>query len=260
MEWMSLLRKAVVAEGGQCRVAARLGYSPGTLSMVLSGTYPADTTGIKDKVMEVYGGMKMQEVPSGYMRNAVGHLVPIESVKEIDLERDRLVKEIFERAKEVNATLSCFKQRVAGDMQAFLELSAEKYGVSLGGAKGNVGLASFDGRYQVQRCVSERLNFDERLQAAKVLIDECLREWTKDSGAEIKTLVEQAFQVDKKGRINTKRILSLRTLRIEHPTWKRAMDAIADAVTVVGSCTYYRVYERDDDGNYHQLCLDFSGV
>jgi hypothetical protein len=260
MEWTALLRRAVLAEGSQGKVAGRLGYSPTTLSMVLSGTYQADTAAIEEKVMEIYGGQNMQEVPSGYMRNAVGHLVPIESVKEIDLERDRFVKEVVGKAREVNKLLAEFKKRVAGDMQAFLELSAEKYKVNLAGAKGNLSLTSFDGRYRVMRCVSELLNFDERLQAAKAMIDECLREWTKDSGVEIKTLVEQAFQVDKQGRINTKRILSLRSLKIEHPTWKRAMEAIGDAVTVVGSCTYYRVYERDDEGNYHQLCLDFSGV
>ena len=260
MEWTELLRRAVVAEGSQGKVADSLGYSRTTLSMVLAGSYPADMTAIRDKVMEVYGGKNMQSVPSGYMQNAVGHLVPIESIKEIDLERDRFVKEVIDKAKEVNTVLADFKKTVAGDMQAFLELSAEKYGVDLGGARGNLSLTSFDGKFRVLRCVSEQLNFDERLQAAKALIDECLREWTKDAGTEIRTIVEQAFQVDKKGRINTKRILSLRSLRIENDTWKKAMEAISDAITVVGSCTYYRVYERDDEGNYHQLCLDFSGV
>ena len=262
MEWTALLRRAVSAAGSQAMVAQRLGYSPATLSMVMAGSYPGNIAAIAEKVLEIYGGKTMQnkQVPDGYMMNAVGHLVPIESIKEIDLERDRLVQEVIGRARKVNAMLAEFKQAVAGDIQAFLELSAEKYGVDMGGARGNLSLTSFDGQYRVLRCVSEQLNFDERLQAAKALIDECFREWTKDSGPEIKAVVDMAFQVDKKGRINTKRILSLRSMKIDHPTWKRAMEAIGDAVTVVGSCTYYRVYERDDEGNYHQLCLDFSGV
>lgn len=260
MEWTELLRRAELVEGSQAKVAEKIGYSRSTLSLVLAGKYPGKTTGIQEKVLEVYGGKNMQAVPEGYMMNAIGHLVPIESIKEIDLERDKFVKDVINQARDVNSILDQFKKSLAGDMQAFLELSAEKYGADLAGAKGNLSLTSFDGKYRVLRCVSEQLNFDERLQAAKALVDECLREWTKDSGAEIKTLVEQAFQVDKKGRINTKRILSLRNLRIEHPTWKRAMEAIGDAVTVVGSCTYYRVYERDDEGSYNQISLDFSGV
>jgi len=262
MDWRDLLRKAIIAEGSQGSVAVRLGYSPATISQTVAGIYPGNTAGIKQKVMEVYGGKTMDttKVPDGYMMNGIGHLVPIESIKEIDLARDEFVKSVVAKAGEVSEILDQFKRQLAGDMQAFLELSAEKYGADLGGARGNLSLTSYDGRFKVLRAVSERLDFDERLQAAKELVDACLREWSKDAGPELRTLVESAFQVDKKGRINAKRILSLRTLKIEHPTWKQAMDAIGDAVTVVGSCTYYRIYERDEEGNYNQISLDFSGV
>ncbi len=260
MEWRELLRKAIVVEGSQAEVGRKIGYSPAAISMAMAGTYPGGAEAIGQKVMEIYGGKTMQDVPSGYMMNGVGHLVPIESIKEIDLARDEFVKGVVAKAGDVSAMLERFKQQLAGDMQAFLELSAEKYGADLGGARGNLSLTSYDGRFKVLRAVSERLDFDERLQAAKELVDDCLREWSKDAGPELRTLVESAFQVDKKGRINAKRILSLRTLKIDHPTWKKAMDAIGDAVTVVGSCTYYRIYERDDDGNYNQVNLDFSGV
>ena len=260
MYWKQLLEKAVKACGSQAAVAERLGYSPSTICMVLSGSYPGSTAAIEEKVLHIYGGKKMQEIPEGYMQNGVGHLVRIETIEEIDLARDEFVKKVTAKAREMSRMITSFKEEIAGDMQAFLELSAEKYEADLGGARGNLSLTSYDGTSKMLRAVSERLDFDERLQAAKALVDDCLREWTKDSGAEIRTLVEAAFQVDKKGRINAKRILSLRSLKIEHPTWKRAMEAIGDAVTVVGSCTYYRFYERDDEGNYHQIVLDFSGV
>ena len=119
---------------------------------------------------------------------------------------------------------------------------------------------SFDGKFKVIRAVADRIEFDERLQTAKALIDECLREWTKDSGAELRAIIDDAFQVDKKGRINSKRILSLRKLKIDNETWQRAMEAIGDAVTVTGSCTYFRFYERDERGQYQQVQLDFSGA
>jgi len=260
MDWISLLRRAVQVEGSQAAVAGKLNYSPATISQVLNDSYNGSTDAIRDKVLITYGGKTMQAIPDGYKQNAIGHLVPIESIKEIDLARDEFVKEVVTKAQALAATVAEFKQRIAADMQAFLDLSAEKYGVTLGGAKGNINLVSFDGRYKVLRDVSERLDFDERLQTAKALIDECLREWTRDSGAEVRTLIEDAFQVDKKGRINTKRILGLRKLEIKHPTWIKAMEAISDAVTVTGSCTYYRVYERNEQGEYRQVNLDFSGV
>lgn len=199
-------------------------------------------------------------IPEGYKCNAVGHLVPIEQIKEIDKLRDDFVMKAVQDGLEVSGHLAAYKQRLAGDMQAFIDLSADQYNVKTGGVKGNVGLMSFDGRYKIVREVAERLDFDERLQAAKTLIDECLREWTKYAGAEVRALIEDAFQVDVKGRINTKRILSLRKMKIDHPTWVQAMTAIGEAVTVTGSCVYYRIYERDENGKYHQVNLDFSGV
>ena len=262
MDWLSLLRKAVKAEGGQAAVVRTLGYSAATISLVLAEKYNGSTDAIRDKVLEIYGGKAMTEkpVPEGYKRNAAGNLVPIENIREIDLTRDEFVLGVIKKAEQISAMLAEFKRDLAGDIQAFLELSAEKYGADMGGARGNLSLVSFDGKYKVLRAVADRLEFDERLQAAKSLIDDCLREWTKDSRSEIRALIDNAFQVDKKGRINAKRILGLRQLKIDDPTWLKAMEAIGDALTVTGSCTYYRVYERDEKGEYQQIQLDFSGV
>lgn len=196
----------------------------------------------------------------GYKQNSLGHLVPIEQIEEVDLLRDDFVLKSAAAAKEVGAALAAFKDQLAGDMDAFLDLSAEKYGVKMGGAKGNIQLSSFDGKFKITREIAERIEFDERLQAAKALVDECLREWTKFSASEVRALIEDAFQVDKKGKINTRRILGLRKLKIEHPTWKKAMDAIGDAITITGSCVYHRFYERDDQGKFQQINLDFAAM
>ncbi len=260
--WQTVLNQAIDSLG-QAEVARRLNLSAPTISMVRRNKYPASTDEVASKIMDTFGGSNMQAqepIPQGYKKNAVGHLVPLESIKEADLARDELVLEIIQQAGEVSRQLIDFKERLAGDVEAFLELSAEKYGAKIGGVKGNVILTSFDGRYQIMRAVSDRIEFDEKLLAAKALIDECLREWTKDSGSELRALVGNAFQVDSKGKINTKRILGLQKIKIDHERWEMAMQAIRDAVTVVGSCTYFRIYERDEHGKYQQLPLDFSAA
>jgi len=203
------------------------------------------------------GGVR---VPEGYKQNAVGHLVPIESIKDEDLLRDEFVQQAIVEARKLASIVAGFKDSLSQEMQAFMDMAMEQYQAPLGGPRGNVTLTSFDGRYQILRAVSDTLDFNEKLQAAKALVDECLREWTKDGPVEVRALIDQAFQVDKKGRINAKRILGLRSLKIENPVWLRAMEAIADAVTVTGSRVYFRLYERDDKGNYQQIQLDFSGV
>ncbi|MCC5790938.1 MAG: DUF3164 family protein [Opitutales bacterium] len=199
------------------------------------------------------------EIPEGYMEDHKGRLVPTSSIKEIDITRDNLVKEIVSQAKKLSEAISQFRLIAHSEIQAFTELSAKEYGCELGGRKGNLTLLSFDGKYKVQRAVSDHLVFDERLQTAKQLIDECLIEWSDGASDKLKTLVNDAFQVSKEGQINTGRVLSLRRMDFDHEKWKMAMEAISDSLQVASTKTYLRIYERVGQTNsYKNLPLDIA--
>jgi len=201
------------------------------------------------------------QIPEGFRMDAQGRLVPESMLKPIDLERDRLVLEVVEKSKALSKALADFKAQVFGDIEALVTLSAEQYGAKLGGRKGNISLLSIDGRFKVQRAIAENIQFDERLQAAKGLIDECLHEWTTGARPEIVTLVNDAFRVDQAGNIRTGSVLALRRLQIEDERWQRAMQAIGEAVQVVNTKSYVRVYERvGDSDQYQAIPLDIAGV
>jgi len=200
----------------------------------------------------------VKKVPQGYMQDAQGRLVPTEMVKDIDIARDELVRELIGRALPLRRDLAAYRKQAMEDIQAFVELSAERFDKPIGGAKGNVTLLSFDGEYKVLRAMDEYTVFDERLQVAKLLIDECIHEWAVDARPEIRTLINDAFQVDKTGRVNTNRVLGLRRLNIEDPRWKQAMEAIGESLQTIGSKAYIRLYQRQADGRYKQLPLDVA--
>ncbi|TDK66009.1 DUF3164 family protein [Sapientia aquatica] len=201
------------------------------------------------------------ETQSGYRTDAQGRLVPESLIKPVDKIRDELVVDIVERAKELSIRLAKFKVSVLQDSRAFVQLSAEQYGVSLGGKKGNVTLYSFDSKYKIQLTVAENIQFDERLQAAKALIDECINEWARNSSDEIKVLVQDAFQTDKEGRISTGRVLGLRRLEIVDEKWLQAMRAIGESVQVIGSKEYIRFYERVEGADqYSPVSLDIAAL
>nr|DAW76815.1 MAG TPA: Protein of unknown function (DUF3164) [Caudoviricetes sp.] len=200
-------------------------------------------------------------IPAGYWQDARGALIPEAVIKPIDKERDALVRDIVKKAKELSAQIGEFKQHTFDDVAAFVDLSADQYGANLGGRKGNVTLFSFDGKYKVQRYINETLQFDERIQAAKALIDDCLKEWTAGSRDELKALVERAFDVDKEGNLNTRKILALRRIDSKDDRWMRAMNAISESVQVIGSKSYIRVYERiADSDRYAPISLDIAGA
>lgn len=199
-------------------------------------------------------------IPTGYRQDSRGRLVAEQLIKPIDQARDELVLELVSKAKVLNSLLKEFKTGAFNDITAFVQLSAEQYRASIGGKKGNVTLMSFDGQYMVRRQIQETIRFDERLQAAKTLIDECLAEWVEGARDELRALINDAFRVDQEGNIRTGQVLGLRRLEITDERWQRAMQAIGDAVQVVGSKAYVRVYERDQDGQYQPITLDMAGV
>jgi len=202
-----------------------------------------------------------------HMINAQGHLVPTALVSDHDKLKNELVTNIAYEALALSQQLVNLKRRTLADIQAFVELSAERYNASMGGKKGNLSLLSFDGNTKVQIAISDHLVFDEKLQIAKVLIDECINEWmsksngTDDSHVNIKALVQHAFQVDREGQVNRARILSLKKIDIKDEKWQDAMRAIADSMTVIGSTQYLRIYQRKEPGaRFKQVSLDIANA
>ncbi|AYV12968.1 DUF3164 family protein [Shewanella algae] len=199
-------------------------------------------------------------IPVGYRQNAKGDLVPEERIKAIDKLRDEVVLGVVAQAKAVRNQMTEFKLSAMSQLVDFVDLSAAEYGVSYGGKKGNITLTSFDGRYRIVRAIGEHRNFDERIQAAKALIDQCIHNWSGGADTRLMAMVEHAFRVNQQGRIDVNQVLSLRQLSIDDPLWQQAMDAIADAIQITGTSQYLRLYERKPCGRYQQLSLDISAL
>lgn len=202
-------------------------------------------------------------IPAGYWQDANGALIPVSKIKPIDKDRHQTVVGLCEQAKAESARLAGFKLTAVERMDSFIDRSAAEYGVELRGTKGkgNVTMTSFDGKFKIVRQVQEKISFDERLQHAKELIDQCIHEWGKGSKAEIKVLVGHAFQVDKAGEISVGRVLSLRRLDITDEKWVKAMKAINESMQVASTKAYTRFYERDDaSGEYVPITLDVAAV
>lgn len=83
-----------------------------------------------------------------------------------------------------------------------------------GGTKGNITLPTYDGAFKLQIATAENVTFDERLQAAKTLIDECINEWAKGSASRSWKGCSRPSRTDKEGNLNVGRILGLRRLEI----------------------------------------------
>ena len=199
--------------------------------------------------------------PAGYWRDANDALIPVGKIKPIDKDRDQVVRQLCEQAKKASAALMAFKLTAMQAVTEFVERSLAEYDAKHGGKKGNITLFCFDGQFKIVRAMQENLVFDERLQVAQSLIAECIGTWSKGSNDNIKVLVNQAFQVDRAGKINTGRVLGLRSLKITDEKWLKAMAAISDSTRTISTKAHIRFYERDEaSGEYLAITLDVASV
>jgi hypothetical protein len=199
-------------------------------------------------------------IPEGYMVNAVGHLVPMNQIREQDKLRDEAVTRLVLRGIELNLALVDYKKTALAEIADLIQIAADKYGATIGGRKGNVSLSSYDGRYRIQRHIADRIQFSEELEAAKVLINNCIDRWSEGANDNMRALVDRAFRTDTKGQIKTVAVLELLRLEIDDE-WMTAMEAIHDSIQTTGTAVYIRIYKRVGNSNqYRPIPLDLASV
>lgn len=177
--------------------------------------------------------------------------------------KDELVGKLIDTAVTLSNLLNKFKKDAFGEVNDFFELLLQNYGLDAkkNSQKGNITLENFSGTLKVQISNADSISFDEKLQIAKLKIDECLHELTEGSSPEIKTLITKAFEVDKKGDVNAKKILALKSYDISHAKWKEAMTIIDESIEIIGSKAYIRFYKRESvDKAYNLISLDLASV
>lgn len=191
---------------------------------------------------------------------AKGINIPKSLRRDIDALKDETVNKIFERSHEVSKSLAKFREEAFSDIDAYLEILGEQYNIKYEG-KGNISLTNYEETRKIERSVQDRLVFDEKLQIAKALIDKCIKKWSNGTNDNIVALVELAFKVDKQGKIRIDSVLNLRSLKIEDEDWRMAMQAISDSISITGSRSYVRLYERADEySKWEQVSLNLASI
>jgi hypothetical protein len=195
--------------------------------------------------------------------NRQGAAVHPDMVKVNDKIKDEMVEKLLNQAGEVSEVIAAFKKKANDEVDAYFALLLQNYGIDekSKSKKGNLSLENFSATAKVEIRISETLAFDERLQVAKLKVDEYLNDVTKDSIPEIRVLISKAFEVDKEGKVDAKKIFALKAYEITDPRWVQAMEIIDEAKQVSHTKPYIRFYTRASvDEKYELVPLDIAGV
>ena len=185
-----------------------------------------------------------------FLINGKGHQVPYHLVKPSDRQIDETVRDIHRYAVELMSQIARFRSHTYDDLGALMELLSEQYGTQMRGMKdggrGNVSFKSYDGLIKVEISVQDYVEYGPELQIAKKLVDQYIHEVSEGVPDEVRALLNHAFEVDKAGKVNRDALYTLRRLEIDHPTWKRAMDAVKDSQRVESTREFVRISTRPD--------------
>jgi hypothetical protein len=192
------------------------------------------------------------------LTNHLGETVPVKYVPKIDLYKDKITKRKLKDAIAIADKLAEFKVSLLADCDAIYEQMKDDADVRTG-VKGNYSITSFDKSIKIEISVQERIEFGDEINLAQAKIQQFLTEKTKGIDSDLSQIINQAFQTNR-GRLDTKRVLGLFSLKIEHKTWREAMELLKKSINRNSAKRYVRISQKDAEGKTQYVTLDFSAI
>jgi hypothetical protein len=202
-----------------------------------------------------------QEIKDGFWTNEAGDRVPVGYINKSDRLKERHAHTLLVRAKSLNEKLAEFKE-------SSKKLNDEVYDAAMGDYKvnplnkGNYTWFNFDRSIKVEVSVNERIEFDDlTIKACKEKLDEFLNANVESKHDFVKQLVTDAFATTR-GKLDAKKVMSLLRYedKINDALFQESISLLKQSIRRPDSRTYYRISERQPDGSYQVIDLNFSSI
>lgn len=176
--------------------------------------------------------------------------------------RERNAAKILAGAIRINKELAAYKEYVNKLCNEVYEKVLEELKASGKNPNKSYTWYNFDRSVKIEVSMSERIDFDDiTILACKQKLDAFLDENIDSKMEFVKELVTDAFSTSR-GKIDSKKVMSLMKYRtkIKHPLFLEAMDLLTESIRRPDSKTYFRVWNRNEKGEYQSIDLNFSSI
>jgi predicted Zn-dependent protease len=157
--------------------------------------------------------------------------------------------------------LSSFKSYIKEVCQEVYEtFMAEKDNDTPG--KGNFTWFNFDRSIKIEVSINEQITFDDlTIKAAQDKLNEFLGNELSTTQEFIKELIKDAFSTSR-GKLDSKKVMSLvrHKNRISDPIFQEAIALVEQSIRRPESKTYFRIWQKNEDGKYEVVDLNFSSI
>ncbi len=187
-----------------------------------------------------------------------GQVIPSAYVPKLDKDRDRVAQRYAKKAIDLRDRIAAFKEELLETCDDLYDQMMAENKVNPT-TKGGYTVTSFDKAVKIEVAVSQKIEFDDRIQVAQEMINKYLADKTGDIDDDLRQIINLAFQTTK-GSMDVKRVLSLFSLNIKSKQWLDAMEVLKKSITRNHTRRYARVWVKDDQGNYQNVELNFSSI
>jgi hypothetical protein len=201
--------------------------------------------------------MALQNLKQNMWTDHKGAQVPRAYVPKPDQAKELKIGKIFNHANALSAKLKAFKDEAYSICDELYAETLRAANITPTDRKGNYSISSFDKTIKIEVNVADRIDFDDNITLAQEKLNEFIRLKTAGADMELSALVNQAFTT-RKGRLDKARIFGLMQLNIAHPIWGEAMDLIRKSITTNSSVRYMEIAQKDPDGRYIPVILNFA--
>jgi hypothetical protein len=193
-----------------------------------------------------------------------------ESNASIPFNRITPTEKLFERssAKLLKVALSLNKQLVEFK-KLIQEASAEAFDAFMKSkeiikeSKGNFTWYNFNRSIKIEVSNSEPIKFDDlTILAAKDYLDQFLNENIESKNEFVKDMIKDAFSTQRNGQLDVKQVLKITKykVRVGNELFTKACDCIIEAIRRPTSKTYFRIWVKDESGQYNNVELNISSI
>jgi hypothetical protein len=194
------------------------------------------------------------------LKLASGQELDSKFVNKVDLKKHTAALKLIKKAKDMQARMIAFKQETITLCDALNDDLRKAHNIKeRTNSRGGYTVGTLDKQQQIQFKIGSRIEFDERIDLAKLKFFEFIEEKTSDGEADLKLLIETAFSTSR-GQLDPKKITQLLPLKINHPTWKEAIDLLTMSMSSNTTKRYIEFREKDQEGNYQTIVLDFASL
>ncbi len=206
--------------------------------------------------------MTTTELEELLVKKRQAELKAVQKEKEqYELNRNTVVHSLAKTAKEIAALLAVFNTEAREAMEEQKEALA-KYGKIRGNSKGGFQLNNADGNLRVVYQYKSISTYDERADKAEELLKDFLNDTIKKKDKDMHEIIMSLLERNSKGQLEYSRVQSIykHESKYSDARWTEAIKLFKESFTVSDSKMQIYFYEKNENGQYEPINLNFSSL